>query len=106
MKATLGGIMIPSVPPDAVAPRARRRSYPLLHIWGTATDPMVAAVTGLEPHTAPNAAQAKIVLTASEPGNQFSHFWAAENRSSPRRKSTISATAVTVKSRAPRGPTA
>ena len=44
---------------------------------------MVAAVTGLEPHTAANTAQANTVATASAPGIRRNHMCAARNRSLP-----------------------
>ena len=71
--AMLGGIKIPRVPPAAVTPKARRRSYPCRTISGTAIAPIVAAVTGLDPQTAENPVQAKIVPTASDPGMRWSH---------------------------------
>jgi len=75
--------MIPSVPPAAVTPKASLAAYPLRIISGTATEPIVAAVTGLDPHTAANPAQEKIVPIGNAPGMNLSQIWAAVKRSRP-----------------------
>ena len=45
--------------------------------------PMVLAVTGLEPQTDPNAAQAHTVAIARAPGSRRNHSSAARNKAAP-----------------------
>ena len=45
--------------------------------------PMVLAVTGLEPQTDPNAAQAHTVAIARAPGRRRNHSSAARNKAAP-----------------------
>ena len=58
---------MPSVPPAATAPAARRSVYPNRRISGIATLPIVAAVATLDPETAANPPHATIVAIASPP---------------------------------------
>src|SRR4030042_2780527 len=69
----LGGINIPKVPEAAIHPVANLGLYLYLNISGKAILPMVAAVTGLEPHIAPKAAQAATVAMASPPLSRHNH---------------------------------
>ena len=64
---TLGGIIIPKVPPDAIDPLIKASLYPCLLISGAAICDIVAAVAIEEPQIIPKPAQAPTVDIARPP---------------------------------------
>ena len=58
---------MPSVPPAAIEPVARRSSYPNFRIDGRATFDIVATVARLDPQTALKPRQATTVAMAKPP---------------------------------------
>ena len=67
IKAALGGMRMPMVPPAATVPAAKLSEYLYLRIEGMATLAMVAAVAKELPETAANPPQAAIVAMARPP---------------------------------------
>ena len=76
MKALLGGIRIPMVPPAAMDPKDSAGEYLYSRISGQATAPIVVVVAMLDPHTAENAAHPTIVAMARPPGRWPNHLYA------------------------------
>src|SRR5438105_15434797 len=76
-----GGIMMPSVPPPATTPAARRSEYADFFIDGYATLANVAAVAMDEPQMPPNPADAHTVAIASPPRSWPWNAYAARNSS-------------------------
>ena len=68
MKAMLGGMRGPRVPPAASEPVASFPSYLRCSSSGRATVPMAAAVATLEPDTAENRPQAAMLEWSRPPG--------------------------------------
>ena len=66
--ARLGGIRMPSVPPAASEPAARRGSYFWRCSSGSATPPIEAAVAMLEPLIEAKIAQPITFVCSSRPG--------------------------------------
>ena len=77
ISTVLGGIMMARLPAEAKQPVRRASSYPYRFISGRVTLPMAAAAAVVEPHMAPNPAQAAMVASARPPGRRPSHLWAA-----------------------------
>ena len=63
-----GGMMMPNVPADVTAPRAKRREYPDCVSAGYITAPTASRVAGDEPDMAANSAQLRIVAKPRPPG--------------------------------------
>src|SRR5215470_7187922 len=76
-----GGIMMPSVPPPATTPDARRSEYPNFFIEGYATLANVAAVAMEDPQMPPKPADAQIVAMARPPRRWPMNVYAARNSS-------------------------
>ena len=78
----LGGIRIPSVPPDTIEAEANPSENPRRFIDGMATSAIVATVAMLDPQTAEKPPQAATVDMASPPLRWPRKASAAANKSS------------------------
>src|SRR3954469_15907948 len=77
MKVMPGGMRLPSAPPAASEPSTIRWLYAELSKYGSATEPMVAAVATEEPEIAENTAQETILVCSNPPGSRFSQTFSA-----------------------------
>ena len=71
-----GGMMIPTVPPEAMVTAENSGSYPSSFIWGCMMAPMVAAVAAFEPDMAAKAPHAPSVAMPKPPRIQPRQAWA------------------------------
>ncbi len=82
---------MPSVPPAAINPAARRAEYPRFRISGMPEEPIAEHVAGDEPHMAANTEQASVFARPRPPGTLYSQLLSELYRSEPARDFPIAA---------------